>query len=191
MYNGIGLKTARGSGTNGFVQRNLSYIRPSRILQFTQKHDQQIVEPKIKKQDDAILKHQVRRKIELELLELEDKMKEQGYLWIDYIEYRYTKEEIDTRIEAERKIRTSMMDSDVEKLRKMKEKQEEGEGEELHDYLGEEGKKIWMESGTKKRSRSRSRSRSHSRNHSRDRHRRSSSRSRSRSHRSHHHRHHH
>ena len=124
MYNGIGLKTARGSGTNGFVQRNLSYIRPSRILQFTQKHDQQIVEPKIKKQDDAILKHQVRRKIELELLELEDKMKEQGYLWIDYIEYRYTKEEIDTRIEAERKIRTSMMDSDVEKLRKMKEKQE-------------------------------------------------------------------
>lgn len=78
MYNGIGLKTARGSGTNGFVQRNLGYIRPSRILQFTQKNEQQIIEPKIKKQDEAILKHQVKRQIELELLELEDKMKQQG-----------------------------------------------------------------------------------------------------------------
>ena len=44
MYNGIGLKTARGSGTNGFVQRNLSYIRPSRVLQFSQKQEQEIIE---------------------------------------------------------------------------------------------------------------------------------------------------
>jgi len=27
MYNGIGLETARGSGTNGYVQRNMSFIR--------------------------------------------------------------------------------------------------------------------------------------------------------------------
>ena len=27
MYNGIGLTTARGSGTNGYVQRNLSLVR--------------------------------------------------------------------------------------------------------------------------------------------------------------------
>mgnify|MGYP006867842780 CR=1 FL=1 len=26
MYNGIGLQTARGSGTNGYVQRNLSFV---------------------------------------------------------------------------------------------------------------------------------------------------------------------
>ena len=39
MYNGIGLKTARGSGTNGFIQRNLSYIAPSRALQFSQKNN--------------------------------------------------------------------------------------------------------------------------------------------------------
>ena len=25
MYNGIGLQTARGSGTSGYVQKNLSY----------------------------------------------------------------------------------------------------------------------------------------------------------------------
>lgn len=27
MYNGIGLQTARGSGTNGYVQRNMALIR--------------------------------------------------------------------------------------------------------------------------------------------------------------------
>lgn len=30
MYNGIGLNTARGSGTNGYVQRNLSMVRQVR-----------------------------------------------------------------------------------------------------------------------------------------------------------------
>ena len=30
MYNGIGLDTARGSGTNGYVQRNLGALRHHR-----------------------------------------------------------------------------------------------------------------------------------------------------------------
>ena len=30
MYNGIGLETTRGSGTNGYVQRNLSHLRNPR-----------------------------------------------------------------------------------------------------------------------------------------------------------------
>ena len=28
MYNGVGLQTARGSGTSGYVQKNLSHIKP-------------------------------------------------------------------------------------------------------------------------------------------------------------------
>jgi hypothetical protein len=28
MYNGVGLQSARGSGTSGFVQKNLSHITP-------------------------------------------------------------------------------------------------------------------------------------------------------------------
>jgi hypothetical protein len=28
MYNGIGLQTPRGSGTSGYVQKNLSYVKP-------------------------------------------------------------------------------------------------------------------------------------------------------------------
>ena len=79
MYNGIGLKTARGSGTNGFVQRNLSYVSPIRLLEFSKRRDNEIAEPKIQKQDTSILEHQVKREIELAVLELEEKMKEQGY----------------------------------------------------------------------------------------------------------------
>jgi hypothetical protein len=28
MYNGIGLQTARGSGTSGYVQKSLAYMKP-------------------------------------------------------------------------------------------------------------------------------------------------------------------
>lgn len=30
MYGGVGLQTARGSGTNGYVTRNLGFVRPER-----------------------------------------------------------------------------------------------------------------------------------------------------------------
>ena len=178
MYNGIGLKTARGSGTNGFVQRNMSYIRPSRMLEFSKRMEPEILEPKMKNQDKAILEHQVKREIEVFLMDLEDKMKEQGYSFrmccsLD----SYSQEEIDSRIAGERKMRLSQLEEKVSGLIEKRKKEEEGEGEELHDYRGEEGKRIWMESGKRSPSREhRKRSRSHSR-------------SRSRSH--HHHRHHH
>jgi len=29
MYNGIGLTTPRGSGTSGYVQKNLSFVKPN------------------------------------------------------------------------------------------------------------------------------------------------------------------
>ena len=31
MYNGVGLQTARGSGTNGYVQTKMAFIRKSRL----------------------------------------------------------------------------------------------------------------------------------------------------------------
>ena len=30
MYNGIGLTTPRGSGTSGYVQKNLSFVKPQK-----------------------------------------------------------------------------------------------------------------------------------------------------------------
>lgn len=34
MYNGIGLQSARGTGTNGYVQSNLSNLYFSKVLFF-------------------------------------------------------------------------------------------------------------------------------------------------------------
>ena len=31
MYNGIGLRTARGSGTNGYVQSNSAFVKPVNV----------------------------------------------------------------------------------------------------------------------------------------------------------------
>ncbi|KAI3626377.1 hypothetical protein CBS9595_001738 [Malassezia furfur] len=62
MYNGIGLQTARGSGTNGYVQRNLSSIRPRDAPRPPPQEKARIFEP-----DERILDHERKRKIEIHL----------------------------------------------------------------------------------------------------------------------------
>ena len=42
-YNGIGLSTARGSGTNGYIQRNLSTVRRAKD-RVDYKNDEQVRE---------------------------------------------------------------------------------------------------------------------------------------------------
>lgn len=80
MYNGIGLQTARGSGTNGYVQSNKFLLR----------HRQQKVEHKefmegegtggiSRKPNRELLEHDRKRQIELKLLELEETLLDQGY----------------------------------------------------------------------------------------------------------------
>ncbi|CAH0516543.1 unnamed protein product [Peronospora belbahrii] len=87
MYNGIGLRTVRGSGTNGYVQRNLSYINASRTRQ-TLVHNKRngSLESfgtheggKSRPPHSAdILRHEQKRRVELELLELSLNMEERG-----------------------------------------------------------------------------------------------------------------
>lgn len=80
MYNGIGLDSARGSGTNGFVQRNLSFIRKYRDKvdykseAEIQKLDQQMMKPA----NREILDHERKRKVELKCMEMHELMEEQG-----------------------------------------------------------------------------------------------------------------
>ncbi|CAE6532027.1 unnamed protein product, partial [Rhizoctonia solani] len=62
MYNGIGLTTPRGSGTNGYVVRNLSHMRPRDAQQDMHKFDQG--PPKHREPDAGILEHERLRKIE-------------------------------------------------------------------------------------------------------------------------------
>ncbi|KAJ7667758.1 cwf21 domain-containing protein [Mycena polygramma] len=65
MYNGIGLTTPRGSGTNGYVIRNLS--TPG-----TQQP------PKHREPDEGILEHERKRKVEVKCLELQLQLEDEG-----------------------------------------------------------------------------------------------------------------
>uniref|UniRef100_M4B648 CWF21 domain-containing protein n=1 Tax=Hyaloperonospora arabidopsidis (strain Emoy2) TaxID=559515 RepID=M4B648_HYAAE len=85
MYNGIGLRTVRGSGTNGYVQRNLSYVNASRTRQTLElnKGGGTLGEfgahggGKNRPPPNAeILLHEKKRRVELQLLELSLEMEE-------------------------------------------------------------------------------------------------------------------
>ncbi|WFD25611.1 RNA-splicing factor [Malassezia nana] len=75
MYNGIGLQTARGSGTNGYVQKNLSHLSPRDPLPGINEAE---AKARVVTPDAGILDHERRRKIELECLELQDELEERG-----------------------------------------------------------------------------------------------------------------
>ncbi|KAH7957883.1 hypothetical protein HPB52_024048 [Rhipicephalus sanguineus] len=81
MYNGIGLQTARGSGTNGYVQRNLSLVQRSRDkVSYKSEEDIQRLDAQlIRKANSEILDHERKRKLEIKCLELQETMEEQGY----------------------------------------------------------------------------------------------------------------
>ena len=80
MYNGIGLKTARGSGTNGYVQRNLSHVRPDVVRRLTGRDREGIErEKKAIAPNRDILEHDRKRAIELRLFELRVAMEDEGY----------------------------------------------------------------------------------------------------------------
>merc|ERR1712141_112594 len=87
MYNGIGLDTVRGSGTNGYVQRNMAFIK-----QHKDKLDAQLN----KKPNQEILDHERKRKVELKCIEMQELMEEQ----------QYSKEEIERKVNTFRKMLT-------------------------------------------------------------------------------------
>ena len=86
MYNGIGLQTARGSGTNGYVTRNLSFIqnmRKDNKQDYLKDQDLAKFEQTFtKKPNKDILEHERKRQVELKCLELQDMMEEQGLVKI-------------------------------------------------------------------------------------------------------------
>eukprot|EP01083_Nonionella_stella_P047767 127868_1 len=68
MYNGIGLRTARGSGTNGYIQRNLAHISRPReefiVGLKTQRNKRNVPKPNKVRVDQSILQHTKKRQIE-------------------------------------------------------------------------------------------------------------------------------
>lgn len=81
MYNGIGLGTARGSGTNGYVQRNLSFIRKHKetVDYKTEEELNKLDQQLNRKPNEDILEHHRKRQVELKCMEMQELMEEQGY----------------------------------------------------------------------------------------------------------------
>ncbi|KAI9275649.1 hypothetical protein BDA99DRAFT_496107 [Phascolomyces articulosus] len=87
MYNGIGLNTPRGSGTNGYVVRNLSFVRPPRTdrMQDSAAKDLKADKPTIRAPNKDILLHDRKRKVEVQCMELRIKLEDEG-LDVDEVE---------------------------------------------------------------------------------------------------------
>uniref|UniRef100_A0A1I8AJT2 Cwf21 domain-containing protein n=1 Tax=Steinernema glaseri TaxID=37863 RepID=A0A1I8AJT2_9BILA len=81
MYNAIGLGTARGSGTNGYVQSNLSSLPSSKNrTECSPEEAAKKAEAELnRKPNSELLEHMRRRQIELKCVELEDVMENKGF----------------------------------------------------------------------------------------------------------------
>lgn len=77
MYNGIGLQTPRGSGTNGYVQRNWSYVRKTKE-KVHYKTEEELEKLEAKQPNPEILAHERKRKMEVKCVELEEVLNDQG-----------------------------------------------------------------------------------------------------------------
>jgi serine/arginine repetitive matrix protein 2 len=72
MYNGLGLRTARGSGTNGYVQRNQSFAKPRKQTPFNR---DELPSKVIRKPHTDILIHKGKRQVEVDCLLFEEELK--------------------------------------------------------------------------------------------------------------------
>ena len=78
MSSNVGLTTPRGSGTSGYVQRNLSHLKPrDNYSPYPQDYDS-LQKHKQRKPDQQILDHDRLREIEVKIFDLRDKLEEDG-----------------------------------------------------------------------------------------------------------------
>ena len=78
MSSNVGLSTPRGSGTSGYVQRNLSQLRPrDNFAPYPKDFDS--FKHRQRKPDQNILDHDRLRAIEVKVFELRDKLEDQRY----------------------------------------------------------------------------------------------------------------
>lgn len=78
MSSNVGLSTPRGSGTSGYVQRNLAHMRPRDYgTPYPQDADSR---HKMRQPDKDILEHDAKREVELKVIDLQDELEEEGYV---------------------------------------------------------------------------------------------------------------
>ncbi|KAI9885479.1 MAG: RNA-splicing factor [Watsoniomyces obsoletus] len=80
MSSNVGLSTPRGSGTSGYVQRNLSYLKPRDDDRHRNGPPKDFDAPKHRPRqpDKEILEHDRRREVEVKVFELQDKLEDEG-----------------------------------------------------------------------------------------------------------------
>lgn len=78
MSSNVGLSTPRGSGTSGYVQRNLSQLKP-RDDTAPYPKDFENASHQQRQPDQGILEHESKREIEVKVFELRDKLEDDGY----------------------------------------------------------------------------------------------------------------
>lgn len=76
MSSNVGLTTPRGSGTSGYVQRNLSHLRPRDTIAPYPEHDN--LKHQQRQPDQQILNHDRLREIEVKVFDLRDKLEDEG-----------------------------------------------------------------------------------------------------------------
>jgi hypothetical protein len=92
MSDNVGLSTPRGSGTSGYVQKNLAHIKP-RDYGAPYPKDLDSLRHRQRQPDKGILEHDRKRQVEVKVFELRDQLEEE----------EVDEDEIDARCDALRK----------------------------------------------------------------------------------------
>jgi hypothetical protein len=80
MSSNVGLSTPRGSGTSGYVQRNLAHLKP-RDQAKPYSTDLESLKHRQRQPDKEILEHDRKREIEVKVFELRDRLEDEGYVY--------------------------------------------------------------------------------------------------------------
>ncbi|KAI3337600.1 cwf21-domain-containing protein [Xylariaceae sp. AK1471] len=79
MSDNVGLSTPRGSGTSGYVQRNLAHMRPrDRDRAAPYPRDLDHLKHRQRQPDKGILEHDRKREVEVKVFELRDQLEDEG-----------------------------------------------------------------------------------------------------------------
>ena len=79
MSDNVGLSTPRGSGTSGYVQRNMAHMRPRDTAAPYTPRDSDSMRHRPRQPDQGLLEHDRKREVEVKVFALRDQLEEEGY----------------------------------------------------------------------------------------------------------------
>eukprot|EP00286_Rhodomonas_abbreviata_P005052 CAMPEP_0181324380 /NCGR_PEP_ID=MMETSP1101-20121128/20327_1 /TAXON_ID=46948 /ORGANISM="Rhodomonas abbreviata, Strain Caron Lab Isolate" /LENGTH=209 /DNA_ID=CAMNT_0023432549 /DNA_START=81 /DNA_END=707 /DNA_ORIENTATION=- len=81
MYNGVGLRTVRGTATNGYVQKNMAFRPQATQIDYAKAGEAASQKSSIanREPNKEIMDHQNKRKMELKLMEFRLAMEDRGF----------------------------------------------------------------------------------------------------------------